>query len=659
MFWGATSQGLPSRLDSAKETAKATFTSEAVAAGLLFIDVPPPRSTARGRLALFVEGAIERGLETRGAPPPRVMVIGFDQVLSDQLERARISGALGIALWFSALDGIAVDGALDSADSSTVRAWVDALGAHPILLEFAPENGALGIYSEPEPLSELIAGMQPRSSEIRGVARDAAPTDITELTGTTATLMPPAPFEAASALDAMDVIVESDFEMDRDDDLRAFGDDRDDDDRDDDGEFGNDGAAFERRDDAADSWRAEPALELRLDTADSLSQSARAMADDTEAGWLRDALLELSTPAPRETRSHDRDDSFFPSEPMPKLELRFADPEPPLGAIAPPMNAPVALPETAKGPVVTRVAFVEPVTAPAAVRETVKEPVERPALDGETRRKLQQYARDLDAAHGPKPLSVVERLFTSAYVPLRAALDRGVEVPELRETADEWATNFEKSYTEAFDALRVRNKRPLMVVDVPDIALRVARLHGARTTQLLLVDGMRFDLGDAVNDALRGLVGKRAACAERFLLWAALPTTTATQVELIGRGAAGLREFTGEVSEDMMIPRGKKASMIRRLKTGHREVHKLDMIEARLAEPGGASPDGFGALAHEVAERIAAHFEEREPRTLVMVFGDHGFAVERKSDAFAARQGGASPEEVLVPAFAWLCGAVH
>ncbi len=649
MFWGATSQGQPSRLDSAKETAKATFTSEAVAAGLLFIDVPPPRSTARGRLALFIEGAIERCLETRGAPPPRVMVVGFDQVLSDQLERARISGAQGIALWFSALDGIAVDGALDSADSSTVRAWVDALGAHPILLEFAPENGALGIYSEPEPLSELILTMQRRSSEIRGVTRDAAPTDITELTGTTATLMPPAPLDAFSAMEAMhamDVVAESDFEMDHDDDLRAFGDDRDDE-----GES--------RNDDAPDSWRSAPALELQVDASDSFSQSARAMADDTEAGWLRDALLELSTPAPRETRSNDRDDSFFPSEPMPKLELRFADPEPPLAAVAPPMNAPVTRPETVQEPVVAPVAFVERVVSPVATREAVKEPVQRPTLDGETRRKLQQYARDLDAAHGPKPLSVVERLFTSAYVPLRAAIDRGVEVPELRETADEWAKNFEKSYTEAFDALRVRNKRPLMVVDVPDIALRVARLHGARTTQLLLVDGMRFDLGDAVNDALRNLVGKRAACAERFLLWSALPTTTATQVELIGRGAAGLREFTGEVSEDMMVPRGKKASMIRRLKTGHREVHKLDMIEARLAEPGGASPDGFDALAREVAERIAAHFEEREPRTMVMVFGDHGFAVERQNEAFAARQGGASPEEVLVPAFAWLCGAVH
>lgn len=654
MFWGATSQGQPSRLDSAKETAKATFTSEAVAAGLLFIDVPSPRSTARGRLALFVEGAIERGLETRGAPPPRVMVVGFEQVLSDQLERARISGALGLALWFSALDGIAVDGALDSADSSTVRAWVDALGAHPILLEFAPENGALGIYSEPEPLSELILAMHRRSSEIRSVSRDAAPTDITELTGTTATLVPPAPLDGARAMDAMDAIVESDLEMDPDDDLRAFGDDADDE-----GEYRSDDAVFERHDDAPDSWQPDAALGLRLEIADSLSQSARAMADDTEAGWLRDALLELSTPAPREARTNDRDDAFFPSEPMPKLELRFADPEPPLAASAPPMNAPVAPTETAKEPVVTRVVFVEPVAAPVAARETLKETTQRPALDGETRRKLQQYARDLDAAHGPKPLSVVERLFTSAYVPLRAALDRGVDVPELRETADEWANNFEKSYTEAFDALRVRNKRPLMVVDVPDIALRVARLHGARTTQLLLVDGMRFDLGDAVNDALRSLVGKRAACAERFLLWSALPTTTATQVELIGRGAAGLREFTGEVSEDMMVPRGKKASMIRRLKTGHREVHKLDMIEARLAEPGGASPDGFGALAHEVAERIAAHFEEREPRTMVMVFGDHGFAVERKSDAFAARQGGASPDEVLVPAFAWLCGAVH
>jgi hypothetical protein len=255
---------------------------------------------------------------------------------------------------------------------------------------------------------------------------------------------------------------------------------------------------------------------------------------------------------------------------------------------------------------------------------------------------------------------VVERLFQNAYVPLRAALDRGADLPNLRETADEWAKSFEKSYVDAFDALRVRTKRPTMVVDVPDVALRIARLHGARTTQLLLVDGLRYDLGDLVNERLRAIVGQRAACAERLLMWAALPTTTAAQVELIGRGAGGLRDFTGDVQEDLIVAHGRKASMIRRLKTGHRDVLKLDIVASRLGEPGGVEPEDFPALADEVAQRLAAHFEGQKPRTLVMIFGDHGFTLNHKGDGrMSVREGGASPEEVLVPAFAWLVGAVH
>src|SRR6185295_2469796 len=145
------------------------------------------------------------------------------------------------------------------------------------------------------------------------------------------------------------------------------------------------------------------------------------------------------------------------------------------------------------------------------------------------------------------------------------------------------------------------------------------------TVQLLLVDGMRFDMGVSVHEKLRDLTGQRAACAERITVWSALPTRTAAQVELLGRGVPGLREFTGEVSEDLVVARGRKASMIRRLKTGHREVLKLDVVEARLGEPGGITPERLDGIADEVSQRIAAYFEDLQPRTLVMVFGDHGF----------------------------------
>jgi hypothetical protein len=61
-------------------------------------------------------------------------------------------------------------------------------------------------------------------------------------------------------------------------------------------------------------------------------------------------------------------------------------------------------------------------------------------------------------------------------------------------------------------------------------------------------------------------------------------------------------------------------------------------------------------LADATADVIARHAETLAPRTLLFVFGDHGFAIDRHG---AALEGGASPEEVLVGGFALLVADVH
>jgi hypothetical protein len=144
------------------------------------------------------------------------------------------------------------------------------------------------------------------------------------------------------------------------------------------------------------------------------------------------------------------------------------------------------------------------------------------------------------------------------------------------------------------------------------------------------------------------------------LLWSALPSNTAVQLELIGRGPKALRDFTGNVDEQLLVARGRKAATIRRLRAGQRELLKLDLAESRFSEPGGAVATRLDAVADEIAERLALHLEGVPDRTLVMVFGDHGFCLDPLEEGTqAARHGGASPDEVLVPAFAWLVGAVH
>ena len=61
-------------------------------------------------------------------------------------------------------------------------------------------------------------------------------------------------------------------------------------------------------------------------------------------------------------------------------------------------------------------------------------------------------------------------------------------------------------------------------------------------------------------------------------------------------------------------------------------------------------------IAELASDAIVRHAQTLQPRTLLFVFGDHGFTFDRDG---TARQGGASPEEVLVPAFALLVGDVH
>jgi hypothetical protein len=130
------------------------------------------------------------------------------------------------------------------------------------------------------------------------------------------------------------------------------------------------------------------------------------------------------------------------------------------------------------------------------------------------------------------------------------------------------------------------------------------------------------------------------------------------QLELLARGPAGLREPIAPPEE---LPVAKSsAATPRRLKVGHRELIKIDLVEARLAEPGAPEAERLDALADEVAASVGNHLARLAPRTLALVFGDHGFLLGPHADGTsAARQGGSTPEEALVPAFAYLVGSVH
>lgn len=272
-----------------------------------------------------------------------------------------------------------------------------------------------------------------------------------------------------------------------------------------------------------------------------------------------------------------------------------------------------------------------------------------------------RLAEELHAARGPKPLGVVERLFLTRYVPLAEAEIHGEIEPFGRQVRADWAASFSRSYTEAFQALRVTGKRPAMVFDVPQIAARIARLHGARAVELLLVDGMRYDLGLRVQQRLTRAFEGKAVCADTMLLWSALPSTTPNQLDLLAHGLEALnRPMPTEEPDAFPIARERHVAVPRRLKVGQRDLVKIDVVEARMREAGPPLAERLEHVADEVSRGVLRHAETLPERTLLVVFGDHGFVVDASAGGSSpARQGGASPEEVLVPGFAWLLGGIH
>ena len=263
----------------------------------------------------------------------------------------------------------------------------------------------------------------------------------------------------------------------------------------------------------------------------------------------------------------------------------------------------------------------------------------------------------LTAARGPQPLAALERLFAASYLPLDTTLHDPSHVADPRavHARDEFRSNFSRVYLEAFHAFAVTGKRPRMVLDAPEIAARIGRQTSARTSQILLVDSLRYDLGALVKAALVEALAHKAALTSELLLWSALPTTTTHQLSTLVHGVSALEGAAQEEREDGAI-RGRTAQTIRRVKIGSRDLYRLDLCDVRVREAGERVLPLLPSIATDVAAVIAKHAMTLAPRTLLLVFGDHGFTIGRDG---SASSGGSSPEEVLVPAFAFLVGEAH
>ncbi|MBI2394248.1 MAG: hypothetical protein HYV09_32050 [Deltaproteobacteria bacterium] len=312
-------------------------------------------------------------------------------------------------------------------------------------------------------------------------------------------------------------------------------------------------------------------------------------------------------------------------------------------------------------------AAAEPV-APAQQEPRLYVSIERvapdPAALGEAARRLSEVTR-------ATPLSALERAFVEGYAPLRSALlddqlgAAGIGKADARALCAQFASAFARAYAEALPTFGVTGRHPRMIFELFDLAQRCARVHGARSTHVVLVDALRWDLGKRLRDRLSRELSRQAVCVEEHALWAVLPTTTGVQLDALVRGDDALRA-PARPERETAIVRGRSLDVLRRVRLGHRDLVKLDLLEGRLRDAGAAESTRLDAFAEELTPILARYVSTSKPRALVVIAGDHGFAfgdpddlTDEKAATPPARQGGGSPDEVFVPFQAWLVGGVH
>ena len=165
---------------------------------------------------------------------------------------------------------------------------------------------------------------------------------------------------------------------------------------------------------------------------------------------------------------------------------------------------------------------------------------------------------------------------------------------------------------------------------------------------------MRYDIGVKVRDALELAMGARAMLVDDSRLHAALPTTSSRQLETIARGVEALRSPAAAADDETIGAHA--GGGLRKLRVGGREVFRLYTIDVAMQNDAAAAIHRFDDLAENVAETIACHALALRSRTLLYILGDRGFSIDASG---RAKCGGATPEEVIVPAFAFIVDAVQ
>jgi hypothetical protein len=648
--------------------------------------LPEPAASQRQALASFVVAGVEAELERLGAAP-RGWVAGdaLEEIVVDQLYRARLLGCFGVAVSFASVSALAdAEGRLSAEDSDTLRRLVSLAEREPLQLHLPRPSADLMIAGAPQPLSTwLPPSREPgrvatieydrvSEEELRSASEGAARADapaspavVAVTQSPRATLLPPLleaffdppplPDDAPEASEAQPRPARASMppiraRRDRMAPAPALV-----------------GAAVATVAGRAELEAAQAEAELEAAQAGLLAARAdvdAALADvDAAQADVDAAQADVDAAQADVDAAHDDVEAAFAEvdaahagddveAALAEVDAAHAGAEVD-AAWAAGTDAEVAEVEPPPSARQTLGALPEmPAAEERHVRQAEVGPAETPApqavakTDAERTERCLAWAAQLQGMSGPKVHGVVEKAFIGAYLPLCRELAAG-GVPESARTArDRWAEGFAQSYASAFRQLGGGARRPRMVRDVVELGSRWIGQHHARQCQLLLISAMRFDLGQRLNEEIERRLAGKAFCVEQCVLWTALPSNAeAQQLDARSAGRRGQPDPAARTS----------SSEIESGYVGSRELFRLRQLPDVLARPGDVETERLGQLASDLADTLVPWIQRQPPETLVVLFGDHGFHWEANAaGTSAAQRGGALPEQVLVPASAWL-----
>lgn len=608
-----------------------------------------PGASQRQGLASFVLAGIEAELDRIGAAPRSwVPSDTLEEVVRDQLYRARLLGCFGVAVSFASVASLAdAEGRLSAEDSETLRRLVALAEREPLQLHLPRPSAELMIAGAPEPLS---AWLPPSREPGRVATIEYDATTDAELPRSSAaakaTLLPPlleaffdppplpdTPEASDVANEALTPVAPRPLSWVRGRTARAM----------------QSPAAIPAAEPSLDAAgnaelaEVEADVALPIEAVDAVAAEADALREEDTALQVEDDELRAEVEALRAEvasvlQEAEALESAFEAAGIETADLETPAVEPvALAAGAPPGVAATASPMHA----------LETSARPQAAPSETPAPPPVEKTDAERAATCLAWAAQLQGMSGPKAHGTVEKAFIGAYLPLCRELAAGGAPEAARAARDRWAEGFAQSYASAFRQLGGGARRPRMVRDVVELGSRWLGQHHARQCQLLLVSAMRFDLGQRLNEEIERRLTGKAVCVEHCVLWTALPSNA--EAQQLGEARNAARRGRPEA------PPSAPSAEIESGYVGSRELYRLRQLPDVLSSPGETETVRLGELARELADTLVPWIQRQPPETLIVIFGDHGFHWEADAEGTSPGQrGGALPEQVLVPASAWL-----